>query len=341
MNEDIKIASAIVHYVGSRVMEEGVMLSTHLLHTDEAIEKVLGYYFLSPFKLEALCNFYHESELKMNEVYSFASMIFEDNSIFINASTDIAKYLYEHSNHPKINGGDFFVVLFKNCEVDHQKVDAIGLFKAENKERFIRVQRDNDNVSVGFEMGVNVQKLDKGCLIFNIEKEHGYVVAVVDRTKRGAEAKYWIDDFLHVVPRNDGYNQTKKTISLCKDYLKTLSGSVDKSERAMILNRLTDFLKRNDFDLQDMVSHVFDDEETAQGFLKYNQEAINGDGNGVEENFKPEPLALKKLSFGNLTNIKLDDNFGISIRGGENLMEKGYDEEKGMKYYKLYFKEEK
>lgn len=43
----------------------------------------------------------------------------------------------------------------------------------------------------------------------------------------------------------------------------------------------------------------------------------------------------------NLTNIKLDGNFGISIRGCENLMEKGYNEEKGMKYYKLYFKEEK
>lgn len=90
-----------------------------------------------------------------------------------------------------------------------------------------------------------------------------------------------------------------------------------------------------------MVGYVFDDEITAQGFLKYNQEAINEDDNGLEENFKPEPLALKKLSFGNLTNIKLDDNFGISIRGGENLLEKGYDEEKGMKYYKLYFKEEK
>ena len=233
------------------------------------------------------------------------------------------------------------MVLFKNCEVDHKLVDAIGLFKAENKERFLKVKHEKDDVSVDFDMGVNVQKLDKGCLIFNIEKEHGYVVAVVDRTKRGAEAKYWIDDFLHVVPRNDSYNQTKRAINVCKDYVKSLTESVDKNERAMMLNRLTDFLKRGDFDLKEMVGCVFDDEKTAQGFLKYNQDAITEDGNGVVEHFKTEPLALKKLSFGNLTNIKLDDNFGISIRGGENLLEKGYDEEKGMKYYKLYFKEEK
>lgn len=341
MNEDIKIASAIVHYVGNRVAEEGVKTSSSSLCIDDAVENVLRYYFLSPFKLEALCNFYHEAQLKMNEVYTLVSAIFEDNSTLVEKSQDIAEYLYEHSNHPKIKGGDFFVVLFKNCEVDHKIVDAIGLFKAENKERFLKVKHDKDNVSVDYEMGVNVQKLDKGCLIFNVEKEHGYVVAVVDRTKRGAEAKYWIDDFLHVVPRNDGYNQTKRAINVCKDYVKSLTENVDKNERAMMLNRLTDFLKRGDFDLKEMVGCVFDDEKTAQGFLKYNQDAITEDGNGVVEHFKTEPLALKKLSFGNLTNIKLDDNFGISIRGGEDLLEKGYDEEKGMKYYKLYFKEEK
>ena len=341
MNEDIKIVSAVVHYVGNRVAEEGIKTSSHSLDIDDAMENMLRYYFLSPFKLEALCNFYHEAELKMNEVYSYVSAIFDDNSTLSEKSVDIAGCLYEHSNHPKINGGDFFVVLFKNCEVDHKKVDAIGLFKSENKERFLKVKRDKDNVYLDFEIGVNVQKLDKGCLIFNIEKEHGYVVAVVDRTKRGAEAKYWIDDFLHVVPRNDGYNQTKKTIRLCRDYVKSLDGSIDKSDRAMILNRLTDFLKRDDFDLQKMVDCVFDDEITAQGFLKYNQEAKNEDGNCVADYFKPEPMALKKLTFGNLTNIRLDDHFGISIHGGENFLEKGYDEKRGMKYYKLYFKEEK
>ena len=108
-----------------------------------------------------------------------------------------------------------------------------------------------------------------------------------------------------------------------------------------MLNRLTEFLKKDDFSLQEMVNCVFYDENTAQGFLRFNQEAIIEEGGGVDNYFKPEQLALKKLSFGNLTNIKLDDNFGISIRGGENLLEKGYDEERGMKYYKLYFKEER
>ena len=340
MNDNIIIENIALHYVGNRSAEEGVRASSQPLHLSESVVPFLKYFFLSPFKMEALCHFFHEAELQMNEMYLQTERIFEDHSKFVSVSAEIASFLYERSNHPKIKGGDFFVVLFKNLEVDHQFVEAIGLFKIENTENFIRISRNDEGASVFSENGISIKKLDKGCLILNTEKEMGYVVAVVDKTSRGSEAKYWIDDFLHVIPRNDGYNQTKRAVSLCKSYVKSLAGNVDKSQRAIMLNRMTELLREPDFDLKEMVNKVFDDEKMAQEFLKYNQNSMD-DGTGIADNFKTEPSALKKLSFGNLTNIRLDNNFGISIRGGENLLEKGYDEEKGMKYYKLYFKEEK
>ena len=42
-----------------------------------------------------------------------------------------------------------------------------------------------------------------------------------------------------------------------------------------------------------------------------------------------------------MTTIRLDKNFDIHIHGGEQLIEQGFDNEKGMRYYKLYFIEEK
>ena len=36
-----------------------------------------------------------------------------------------------------------------------------------------------------------------------------------------------------------------------------------------------------------------------------------------------------------------DGNFDIKIHGGEQFIEQGYDEERGMKYYKLYYREER
>ena len=37
---------------------------------------------------------------------------------------------------------------------------------------------------------------------------------------------------------------------------------------------------------------------------------------------------------------KLDKYFHIYVHGGEQLIEQEYDEVRGMKYYKLYYKEE-
>lgn len=42
-----------------------------------------------------------------------------------------------------------------------------------------------------------------------------------------------------------------------------------------------------------------------------------------------------------MTTIKLDKNFDINIHGGEQYIVRGYDEERGMYYYQLFFKEEK
>lgn len=341
MNENVEIVDIVLHYVGNRFAEEGVLLADHTMKVSKDVDPFLRFFFLSPFKMEALCNFFHESELGKNRIYTLVNNIFENHNTLVNNSAEIASFLYEHSNHPKIKGGNFFVVLFKNIEVEHHQVEAIGLFKIENTENFLCINRGTGGTTVVSENGISIKKLDKGCLILNIEKEKGYIVSVIDKTPRGSEARYWVDDFLHVVPRNDGYNQTKRTAHLCKDYVRSLAGNVDKSQRAMMLNRLIELLKEPYFDIREMVDRVFEDNNIAQEFLKYNQNISNGEGLGIVDNFKTDPSALKKLSFGNMTNIHLDNNFGISIRGGEDLLEKGYDKERGMKYYKLYFKEEK
>ena len=44
---------------------------------------------------------------------------------------------------------------------------------------------------------------------------------------------------------------------------------------------------------------------------------------------------------GTMTTIKLDKNFDINIHGGEQYIVRGYDEDRGMYYYQLFFNEEK
>jgi hypothetical protein len=48
--------------------------------------------------------------------------------------------------------------------------------------------------------GVEITKIDKGCLIINTETE-GYDVLLFDNQNRGEEAVYWKEKFLNVKPQ--------------------------------------------------------------------------------------------------------------------------------------------
>ena len=186
-----------LHKVGSKVEDEGIQFSKSELRTNDSLNNVLLNYFLSPFKSDEFYHLYHDSDIKYNEVYGFVSEIFDNPNSLYEQSVNLAKHLYEQSVHPKIKSGEFYTVYFKDCIIDNNTVDAVGLFKSENKDTFLKIYPSVDGFDIESEKGININKLDKGCLIFNTERENGYVVAVVDNSSKGAEAQYWMDDFLH------------------------------------------------------------------------------------------------------------------------------------------------
>ena len=61
----------------------------------------------------------------------------------------------------------------------------------------------------------------------------------------------------------------------------------------------------------------------------------------IDDTFETAATAIKRRATGTMTTIKLDKNFDINIHGGEQYIVRGYDEERGMYYYQLFFKEEK
>jgi len=81
-------------------------------------------------------------------------------------------------------------------------LDAVGLFKSENKDTYLKVEPVMEGYEIESRQGININKLDKGCLVFNTDKENGYVLSIVDNTNKGNEAQYWKDDFLSVLILN-------------------------------------------------------------------------------------------------------------------------------------------
>lgn len=338
------IIQCIIHYVGNKSIDEEVKVSQSTVSNSEEISLVLTNYFLKSFlHKEDYYQFYHISDNSLNEVYSYISSIFNSADNFRKESINLAKHLYEQSTHPKIKGGEFYVAYFKDCILDGDTVDAVGLFKSENKDTFLKVYPKGDGFEIESQKGVNINKLDKGCLIFNKEKEDGYVVAVVDNTNKGAEAKYWTDDFLHVKPRNDAYNNTKDILSMAKNFVLhelPQQMEVSKTEQIELLNKSLQYFKDNDsFSMERFAHEVMTKPEVIDTFNKYKSEYEAARDLAIMEQFEISDTAVKKQAKSIKSVIKLDKNFHIYVHGNENLIEQGVEED-GRKYYKIYYKEE-
>ncbi|WP_279070495.1 nucleoid-associated protein [Alistipes timonensis] len=344
MIQNAIIKNIYCHYVGNRTTEEGIALSSKELNPSDKIMEKLLTFFLIPLKMDYLNVFYHEADLNLNEVYTYASKIFENPKTLGEQSVNLAKHLYEHSNHPKIKGGEFYVVYFKECVIDGKAVDAIGLFKSENKDTFLKVYPSDDGFEIESQQGVNINKLDKGCLIFNTEKENGYVVAVVDNTNKGAEAHYWIDDFLHIRQRKDEYYNTQNIISMTKNFVtKALPQEfeISKADQADLTNRTLNFFKEKDtFDIDEFTNEVIGQPEVIDSFNKYKNEYQKEEDIEIADSFTISDTAVKKQARILKSIIKLDKNFHIYIHGNNQYIKKGYDETTGMYFYQLFFKEE-
>ena len=337
------IKDIALHKVNNKLLDDGIQYSKSSYIAEQDIQNLLINYFIIPFKSNEYYNFHHESDLNLNEAFVYVNKIFHNPDSLFEQSVNLAKHLYEQSVHPKIKSGEFYTVYFKDCIIDGIKTDAVGLFKSENKDTFLKVYPSGDGFAIESEKGVNINRLDKGCLIFNIEKESGYLVAVVDNTNKGAEAQYWMNDFLHVHPRKDEYYNTQNVLSLCKNFVtKELSQQMDisKAEQVDFLNKSVQFFKENEsFEMADFTNEVIGQPDLINSFNKYKADFQKEREIEISDNFTISESAVKKQARAIKSVIKLDKNFHIYVHGNSNLIEHGVDEN-GRKFYKIYYNQE-
>ena len=335
------VQTLCVHRVGNTQVHEGLTLSNTCLNINDELKKVLLKYFIGSFQSEELFSFFHDSDLSLNEVYTYCSSIFDNPDNLFDVSVNLAKHLYSKSTHPNIKTGEFYVAHLTNCRVENQLVDAIGLFKSERKDTFLQVFPRGHNFEIKCERGVNINKLDKGCVVFNTNRENGYLAAVVDNTNKGADAKYWTESFLRVRSRKDSFSQTQQMLSLCKSFVSQLPEMNGKAVKANLMNRTVEAMKDERVDVNTFAEKVFKEPDLVSNFKQFKEVYQKQRDIEMDDSFVPSSDAVKRVAMGSMTTIHLDKNFDINIHGGEEFLERGYDEERGMYYYRLYFKEEK
>lgn len=342
-----QIESLSIHRVGNKSKAEGIFVSNDPYPLSDEITPLIKEFFFKPFreKEENYYRFDHETDLEFHTLFGIVQKVFENPSATHLLSEEIAKHLYEQSEHPHIKAGELYIAHLENVMIDNQKTDAIGIFKSELKQDFLQFRESESNLEMLLEQGINLNKLDKGCLIINHKAEEGYKILSVDSNRY--DTKYWLENFLGVEIFEDDNFYTKKYLKFCQDFAKdVVLPAEDKREEVLFMNRAVNHFAKNDaFNESAFMNEVLENPDLIPEFNHYKMEQAP---KYKIEDLTDFPISNKAVSsqrkkIKNL--IQLDTNIQIKLdfinpESAEKFVEKGWDEEKQMYYYLIYFNKE-
>ena len=340
--EQTSIQKMSVHFVGNKAAGEQLQITENQFQlTDEPLYEALKKYFFKPFNGE---HFFCFQDLN-GATAKIVEQLFEKPGSFHSKSKELAQFLYQCGSTKKIKGGELYVTYLTECFIDDEVVDAIGIFKSEHKETFLKVRQKVGEAKMYTDEGLNINKLDKGCIIFNTYQKEGYKIAMIDTSSNINTALYWKTDFLGVAPVDTEYFMTNQYMEMMKGFSKdclTPANEVPREEQLAFLQKSNEYFTTSEvFDSKQFAKDVIIEPEMAETFISYKEEYESDKHLPTMDRFQISQPAVEKYSqkfFRSV--IKLDKNFHVYVHGNAEHIERGFDEKKKMNFYKLYFNSE-
>ncbi|MCF1420051.1 nucleoid-associated protein [Mangrovimonas futianensis] len=340
------ISKLIIHKVGNKFNHTKNAFSEDIVRFDDASYDLMLPFLLRPFgSVVQSYRFNHHASIALNEINTYSSQIFEDDDHFVETSKHIVEHLFEQSNSAQIKTGDVLVVLFEGIEYNEITTNAVGIFKIENKVDFFQTYLENSSYDVVVQKGINSKKVDKGCLILNQSDAEGRIILSADNNNY--DAQYWTKQFLNIKFADDANQHTQTYIELCRDFSEeVLKTSYGNQEQSTFLAKTIDYFKEHEsVDVEDFKDEVFFEDKHKELFDNYKKSFESELDIVVRNHFDVAEAVVKKEKRKLKTEIKLDTNIQIKLDidapdASEEYLERGYDEEKKMHYYKVYFNTE-
>jgi hypothetical protein len=268
-------------------------------------------------------------------------MIFNAPKSLLEGSKKIATHLYNKSNHPRIKGGELYIVYFEDCIIHGELVPAIGIFKSELKDTYLKVHAKAGIFELEHEKGTNIKKLDKGCIVFETEREEGYFVAIVDSGNGENKAQFWRDEFLSAIPLQNDTFQSSQIIQVVNGFIRQNEKVMNQDQTVAIKAKSLEFFQEHDiFEESEFERSVFEDTQFANQFRGFKSEYESANMIDKIDGFEISVSAKRRTKRILRSVIKLDKNFHIYVHGNPENIEKGYDQKKERHFYKLYYQEE-
>lgn len=327
--------SSLSQYVFHQVDEQLTIGDTVYITPEVVLEAAFTQLAFSKIKYDQQYTFFHESEVALNELYTYAKRIFADEKTFLEQSQQIATHLHSVSTHPNINHGDLFVGLFKDCLIGDTKRQVLSIVKIDEKELFLDVQKNNEHVTVDGIDGINVKKVNNAAVIIDMGEDEEPAVFI--RTRKKEDVVYWQERFLKVKVADEAYEKTNLALKEVKKIILTEEETTN-TEKLQLLNKTLSYFKNaEEFVVDQYIDEVFGVPDEVQKDVITNRVK-------PYETVISEP-AIEQVEKSYKRKIKLDDSIEIvvhvqDVEAIDEKIQHGYEEDTGRHYYKVYYEEE-
>ncbi len=348
--------SLVLAKVGHPQRDEPLETSKELFRVADEDQHALTALFLKPFKNLSGHRFTHHASLDQHEMNVAARTVFADPSALLEKGKAIAARLYAKSNHPNIKSGDLCISLVEAIEVNGELVRGLCILKSESVVPFLSISTRDGDLHLHTEQGINPEKIDKGCLILDHLPDKGYYVLTFDRS--GTDSRFWVRDFLGVLPVTDPSFLTKNYADIAVAFVEK-----EKKERKTQPDVAADdtppwetahaakdvlsyFEEKDTFSLQEFEEEVLKTPEAKARFAEHRSKVEEETGQKLEDSFaisKKDVNKAKKKVVQSL--MKLDTGVEIRLKPAavgkaDRVLEHGFDEDRKMRYIKVFFNED-
>ena len=318
-----------MHYVG-----EATLFGEEYAQPNALLEATLTQLAFYKVDFEQQYEFFHATNLDLNEVYTYAMTIFEQPQSFYEESKHIATHLHTVSHHPNIKAGELFVGLFTNCYWHTDPVKALAIVKVEDKEMFLNVRNEQQKLEMDGVDGINVKK--SANMVVIVQMPDG-TPAVFMKTKKKEDVVYWQEHFLKLRHVDKNFVNTNMALVECKKYI-LKDENFSNTAKLDYLNKTLEFFRNEEtFEVERYIESVFEKVDTVQKDVLMN----------TVKPFETEisETAIAKVEKTYKRKIKLDEHIEIQVNVRDvekiaDVIEVGFDEATNRKFYKIYFEEE-
>jgi hypothetical protein len=332
--------------VGNPQREEPLQTSKEVFDIAEEDQAALTAIFLKPFKNLMAHRFTHHSSLEKHEMNSCAKALFGDPDDLLKHGCEIAKHLYSKSNHPNIKSGDLCIAHIKEIHIEGELVQGLCILKSESVTPFLTITTKDGDLRISTEQGIHPEKIDKGCLIIDYLGTKGYYVLTFDRS--GSDARFWTRDFLGVEAVPDSAFLTNAYAKMAVSFIAEQKPEEDTPpwETCNTARQALDYFdERERFDLGDFEKEVLKEPDMVERFQQHRSRMEEEQGQPLETSFEISKKDVTKARKRINATLKLDTGVEIHVKStlsteNDPILERGYDDRKGMKFIKVYFNNE-